>query len=224
MTNVLRAGSEVFENLLDGGYEKGVLTTIYGPAGSGKTTACLLAAINATNEGKVLFIDTEGGFSPTRLSQITDESDKIMEKIIFLKPTNFEEQVKCFDKIQSLVNDKFSLIICDTITSLYRTERTGENKDLVKKLARQIGVLVEIARTKNIPVIATTQVYSDFDKEGVKLVGGDILIYSSKCLLELDNVATQIRKASLKKHRHVPSKEVKYKIVEKGFEVIETSP
>lgn len=45
------------------GYESDIITTIYGPAGSGKTNFSLLAAVSCASKGnKVLFIDTEGDF------------------------------------------------------------------------------------------------------------------------------------------------------------------
>src|SRR3989338_3826200 len=62
------SGSGALDKLLEGGYETDVITTIYGPAGSGKTTTCLLAAVSTATvkenkDKKVVFIDTEGGFS-----------------------------------------------------------------------------------------------------------------------------------------------------------------
>ena len=76
----------------------------------------------------------------------------------------------------------------------------------------------EIARKHNIPVILTNQVYSDFDTpDSVKMVGGDILRYSSKSLIELLKFKTK-RKAVVRKHRSLPeNKEVLFEIVEKGF-------
>ena len=49
-----------------------------------------------------------------------------------------------------------------------------------------MAYLVEIARKKKIPVLITNQVYTDFDhRDEVKMVGGDLLRYGSKCLIEL---------------------------------------
>ena len=33
-------GSKILDVMLDGGYEKDTITTIYGPAGAGKTVLC----------------------------------------------------------------------------------------------------------------------------------------------------------------------------------------
>ncbi|GAH77159.1 unnamed protein product, partial [marine sediment metagenome] len=58
----ISAGSFDLNKWLYGGYEKGVITMIAGPPGSGKTNFCVLAACSqAKKENKILFIDTEGG-------------------------------------------------------------------------------------------------------------------------------------------------------------------
>ncbi|HLD97162.1 MAG TPA: DNA repair protein RadB, partial [Candidatus Nanoarchaeia archaeon] len=70
-----------------------------------------------------------------------------------------------------------------------------------------------------IPVIVSTPVYADFsDKASVKIVGGDILKYSSKCLIELRINPNGTRTAVLAKHRSIPEKEINFTIREKGFE------
>jgi RecA/RadA recombinase len=53
-----------------GGYDCDIITTFYGPAGSGKTNFCVLAAASIARRKKVIFIDTEGGFSFERLNQL----------------------------------------------------------------------------------------------------------------------------------------------------------
>ncbi len=212
----------VLDKLLDGGIEPDVITAIYGPSASGKTNLCLMAAISVARSGKkVIFVDTEGGFSPIRLKQLSgDEADKMMSNIIFLKPTTFSEQKDDIEKLKELVNDKIGLIIVDTISMLYRLEKGKAEfiSDINTELGQQIGALLEIARKKNIPVILTSQVYSDFEnKNKVNMVGGDLVKYSSKCLIEVQN-GNKIRRAVLKKHRHLPEdREVFFEIKEEGL-------
>ena len=94
----ISSGSTDLDEWLAGGYENDIITTLYGPAGSGKTNLCLIAAANLAKQGKkVIFIDTEGGFSVERLKQLT--SEEIMNNILLLKPTNFTEQREAFDKL-----------------------------------------------------------------------------------------------------------------------------
>jgi DNA repair protein RadB len=220
----ISSGTKILDNLLEGGYEKDAITTIYGPAGSGKTNLLLLAATEAAKNGqKVIYIDTEGGFSITRLQQIAPKHEKIMRNIIFFKPTTFEEQKKVFEKLRELANAKIGLIIVDTISMLYRLERSGDGiKEINRELGAQMCALTEIARKKNIPVLIANQVYSPFEsKEQVKIVGGDIMTYGSKCLIELQTGTNGLRKAILRKHRSIAGeKESIFRIVTKGIEKI----
>jgi len=67
--------------------------------------------------------------------------------------------------------------------------------------------------------LVTNQVYSDFEeKNKVNLVGGDILKYGSKCLLELQKTPASNRKIIVRKHRSVPENRFRiFKIVEGGI-------
>jgi DNA repair protein RadB len=219
-------GSRILDQMLEGGYEREVVTTIYGPAGSGKTCICMLCAINVARLGKkVVYVDTEEGFSVERLKQITSsihqDHKKILSNIVFLKPTVFEEQKKCFERLRELANEKIGLIVVDTMAMLYRLElgKTDEIQQVNRELGKQIAYLTQIARLKNIPVLVANQVYSDFEeKDKVNMVGGDILKYSSKCLIELQITQAGNRKAILRKHRSIrEQKEILYKIVEGGI-------
>ena len=224
--NKTPTGSKILDEMLEGGYEKDIITTIYGPAGSGKTVICILAAMTAAiNNKKVIYVDTEGGFSVERLKQIASSISKdykeILNDIIFLRPTTFEEQKKSFEKLKEIVNDKIGIIIVDSIAMLYRLElgKSEDFQEVNRELGRQIGYLTEIARKKNIPVLVTNQVYMDFDeKDKVNIVGGDILKYGSKCLMELQITPDNNRRIILRKHRSIAEqKEILFKIVESGI-------
>ena len=223
--NKIPTGSKVLDAMLGGGYESDVITTIYGPAGSGKTVLCLLCSINmAINGKKVVYVDSEGGFSLERLKQIASHVNydygKLLDKIIFLKPTSFAEQKRSFEKLKDIVNDKIGLIVVDTIAMLYRLElgKSEDAQEANRELGRLISYLTEIARKKNIPVLITNQVYADFDdRDKINIVGGDILKYGSKCLIELQITPNGNRRAILRKHRALQSElEILFKIVEGG--------
>ncbi len=224
--NKVPTGSKILDIMLNGGYEKDIITTIYGPAGSGKTVLCLLCAINVTRSNKkVVYVDSEGGFSLERLKQISSSINqdykKILDNIIFLRPTSFADQKKSFEKLKSIVNEKIGLIVVDTIAMLYRLE-LGKSEDVMevnRELGRQIAYLTEIARNKKIPVLVSDQVYTNFDeRDKVNIVGGDILKYGSKCLIELQITPNGNRRAILKKHRSMQEeKEIIFKIVEGGI-------
>ncbi|MBS3132696.1 DNA repair and recombination protein RadB [Candidatus Woesearchaeota archaeon] len=218
MSNRLKSGSDTFNGFLEGGYEHSVITTIFGPSGTGKTTACLLSAVSASRDNKVIFIDTEGGFSTERLKQLTQDYKKVLDNVFILKPTTFAEQKQCIDSLHKKLPKGVGLIICDTISALYRVERGDDNRNLNAELGKQLGKLLQISRKNSIPVLLTNQVYADFDNPNrIKMVGGDILAYSSKCLIELQLLSKNQRKALIKKHRSIPEREITFEIREKGF-------
>lgn len=220
----LSAGNDALNDFLNGGYEEDIMTTIYGPAGAGKTLLCLMALIQASMKNKVIYVDTEGGFSVERLKQLSPDYKKILSKVIFLKPTSFKEQNKMFEKLKEIVNSNISLIIVDTISMLYRLElgKSEEVYETNRELGKQLSYLVEIARKKTIPVLITNQVYANFgEKNKVNMVGGDLLKYSAKCIIELQITPNNKRRIVLKKHRSIAEeKEMLFKIVENGIETI----
>ena len=217
-------GAEFLDTMLHGGYDPDVVTTIYGPSGSGKTNICLLAAIRVASQGKkVLFMDTEGGISVERIKQLCPTYKEILERIIFFNPVQFSEQKELFEKLKEEVNEHIGLIVVDSISMLYRLElgKPDGVYDANASLGRQMAYLVEISRKKKIPVLLTNQVYADFDdRDNVKMVGGDLLKYGSKCLIELQKLRDG-RVLTLRKHRSLPEGlERKFKIVQEGVEEI----
>lgn len=222
--NHITTGLREFDEFLGGGFEKEVISTIYGPGGSGKTNLCISAMINVIKNGKkVIYIDTESSFSLNRMKQIDKNYEETLKDVVFLKPVSFEEQKGSFEKLKELINEDIGLVIVDSIAMLYRLE-FGKSQDIYevnRELGSQISYLSEIARQKKIPVLITNQVYSSFeDKEEVKLVGGDILRYGSKCLLEIKKGKNNIRLAIIRKHRSLPEgKEFIFEIIEEGMKI-----
>lgn len=222
MTRV-SAGSYDLNKWLYGGYETDIITTIYGAPGSGKTNFCLLAAVSQAKKGKrVLYMDTEGGFSTERVKQLAGEAyEEVMKYIFILKPTSFSEQKEAFKALlKEVTKDHLGLIIVDGMTMLYRLDSAAAKKQSVSELqevnaelARQMRVLVEIARRQGIPVLLTNQIYRW--EESTRMIAGDILQYWSKCLIELVNENGK-RTAFLRKHRSLPEKKFEFIIVNEG--------
>jgi RecA/RadA recombinase len=81
--------------------------------------------------------------------------------------------------------------------------------------------LYKIAAAKNIPVLLTNQVYSDYhNRKKARMVGGDLLRCASRCVIELEKNGKTVT-ARLKKHQDIPTNsEVRFRIVEEGIEGI----
>ncbi len=222
----ISAGSYDLNKWLHGGYETDIVTVIYGPSGSGKTNFCLSAAVSQAKKGnKVIYIDTEGGFSLERIKQLVPEDhEEVLKNILLLKPTNFQEQKEAFKNLQKYLKDQISLIIVDGMTILYRLDfaearNNTKNSDIEMQkinteLVSQIKTLAEISRKREIPTIVTNQVYNWEDEK--RMVGGDILKYWGKCLIELENNEGK-RIAKLVKHRSLPEKTLSFQVTNEGI-------
>lgn len=236
IVNKIMSGSYDLNKWLEGGYEKDIITMFYGPSASGKSNFVILAACHNAKKGKkIIFIDTEGSFSLDRVKQITGNLPEIVLKnIVILKPTSFQEQKQSFFKLLKELKETkgIGLVIVDSITMLYRLELADARKISIEEvrkvnndLVKQVKALYEIARKREIPVLITSQVYSDFLSEedwllgkeaGVNVVGGDILKYWSKCIIELQNKNGR-KKAIIRKHRSIPESELNFEVINEGI-------
>lgn len=213
----MTTGCQVFDDLFQN-LESDVITTVYGPGGTGKTTMCMLAAIQVVrNGGKVMYMDTEGGFSVERFKQVAGpDYEQLLEKITFVKPVTFEEQARTLQTLKDKLSDEIQLLVMDSIAMLYRLELGKDDKyEASRNLGTQISYLTEIARRKKIPVLVANQIYTNIDNGQARMVGGDLLIYGSKCLVEIEKTGT-LRKGTLKKHRSKPEKSVVFKLTQEG--------
>ncbi|MBS7258074.1 MULTISPECIES: DNA repair and recombination protein RadB [Methanobrevibacter] len=212
--------------MLGGGFEKGTITQIFGAPSSGKSNVALSLAVNvAKSDKKVIYIDTEGGISIDRIKQISGEDfSKVANNIIVFEPTNFLEQndtIKSIDVWLRKNHDDVDLIIVDSAVALYRVDDMKSSR-LNKELGKQMGILSKIARQYDVAVILTNQIYSSYDDEGnndIKAVGGTILQYWSKAIIQLergDDINQRI--ATLKRHRSIPEgKQAIFSITSRGI-------
>ncbi|WP_296878623.1 DNA repair and recombination protein RadB [uncultured Methanobrevibacter sp.] len=214
------------DDLLGGGFEKGTITQIFGPPSSGKSNITLSLAVNvAKNNRKVIYIDTEGGISIDRIKQISGyEFSNVANNIIVFEPTSFLEQnenLRSIDVWLRKNHEDVDLLVLDSAVALYRVDDMKSSK-LNKELGKQMGVLSKIARKYDIAVVLTNQIYSAIDGDGnndVKAVGGTILQYWSKVIIQLERgEEINQRIATLIRHRSIPEgKKVTFSITSEGI-------
>ncbi len=222
MTERISTGLARLDDCIDGGFEKGIITEIYGEPGSGKTNLVLFAAIKSAEVGKVIFIDTEG-VSTERISQIST-NESALSNLKFFRIRSYEEQLESVPKILNLIQsmNDVVLLVFDTITVHYRAEREIRaelRKKTSNTLITQIEMLNNIALSKDIPVILVNQVYMDTSTSEVQPVGGSALSHIAKAIFMIRKVGRGRRELTIVKHRSLPE-EVKcpFVITEKGIE------
>lgn len=189
---------------------KNGITSIYGEAGSGKTTLCFLEAVNKiANNQKVIYFDAANNFSAERFMQLLTKKEKI-DNILVLKIKNFNVQHGQIKKIENI--DNVSLIIVDSITHFYRRLYKRKPEIAGAMLGKQLSILRKIS--KNIPVIITGQVYSDMNN-GILPLGSTIIKKFSDTLIKLEKAPK--RKIIFKKP---DKKEFIFEIVDDGIKII----
>ena len=215
-------GCRALDELLGGGVETGCLTLLYGEAGSGKTNVCLQVARNVAREEKrVIYVDTEG-VSLERLRQMCgDDFEAVLPRILFSEPYSNEEQEKLIEKGVRMVDDAtdIGLIVVDSMTMHYRLTLRIEDPEERRSLTRQVARLLRVSRKSEIPVILTSQVYTDIDKGTFEPLGGHMLSHNCKTLVRLEKVGPAARRAVRVKHRHLAEGHaVKFRLTDRGVE------
>ncbi|WP_236609687.1 DNA repair and recombination protein RadB [Archaeoglobus sulfaticallidus] len=208
------------DRLLGGGVEKGIITQIYGPSATGKTSICLmLTYTTAMNEGKVIYIDTEG-LSRERVNQIF-EIKEALNNVFLYEVMNFRQQSSAIREASKLCrSEKIDLIVVDSITALYRSELENDEKQIKikRELTSQLTFLLGLARKYNLAVVVTNQMFTDVRSGEIKPLGGPSLDHLSKTIVGLEKVNRE-RIATLIKHRSKAEGErCSFIITDKGVE------
>jgi len=165
---MISTGIQKLDNFLSGGIPNGVIVDIFGGNGTGKTQLLLQLSINSIkNGGRVLYLDTTGGFRPERILEIQKQSDKqinFLEQITVSRITNTSEQIK---SIKNFESSNFSLIVIDNVTDLFSYEYKRD-ESIFEKNSLFIKYMYELSKfaiTKKIPIIVTNMIRTLDDKE-----------------------------------------------------------
>ena len=215
-------GSEGLDALLSGGLQVGNITLIYGEPASGKTTLALSTAANLLHldhAARVIYIDSDSKFTPTRLTQITGE-EASLRRLIYIEPTTFEEQADAIDRLPEQLQGG-DLACVDSITGLYRVE-TGDSQRTFsenKELNRQLGSLKETALTIGVVVLLTGQVRSVLNSPipAVEPVAQRLLRYWSDTVIRIESTATQTVKQATVEKPEVHKGATRFTITQNGL-------
>lgn len=217
----LPTGCQGLDRLLGGGVESGIVTQLYGEAGTGKTNIVIQLTVQAVSRGfRVVFIDTEG-FSPDRFKQIAGSGAKeIASKIMIFEPLSLEQQHTSIREASKIAGKDLGLVVLDSATSLYRVLlESDDNRQVRRLLSLQLGELQEISRRHRVPVVITNQVYTDIQTDELRPLGGTYLEHMCKAIVSLEKIGNGRRRAKIVKHRSQPEGETAdFTITSKGVE------
>lgn len=231
-------GSKELDNLLGGGIETGSITEIFGEFRSGKSQLCHTLAVNCQlpislggAEGKCLYIDTENGFRPERLTAIAERykisGDSILDNVACARAYNTDHQTQLVIQASAMMTEaRYALLIIDSATSLYRTDYCGrgELSERQQHLARFLRILLRIADEHGVAVVITNQVVAQVDGaasmfggDSKKPIGGHILAHSSTTRLYLRKGRGETRICKIYDSPCLPENEATFAIYGDGI-------
>jgi RecA/RadA recombinase len=146
-------GSKALDALLGGGVHRGMVTDVYGEAGSGKSQLCFTLCANcARGGGKAMFVDTSGTFRPERIVEIAGSSGAL-DRITFVRALTTYDQASAVKKIADIDP---RLVVVDSVTSLFSVEYSGPARHLA--VMKHLHELALVAINTDCAVVVTNMV------------------------------------------------------------------
>jgi meiotic recombination protein DMC1 len=180
--------------------------------------------------GKVAYIDTEGTFRPERIQKIAErfglDSDVVLDNILYARVYNHDMQMQILTPlVAKMVEEKFSLIIVDSIMALFRVDFSGRGElaERQQKLGKLMAQLTKIAEQFNVAIFITNQVTADpgggstFMADPKKPVGGHILAHASTTRLYLRKGRAEQRICKIFDSPSVPEADAIYSLSDGGI-------
>ncbi|RFU30006.1 hypothetical protein B7463_g6309, partial [Scytalidium lignicola] len=196
----ITTGSKQLDTLLAGGIETGSVTEIFGEFRTGKSQICHTLAVTCQlpfdmggGEGKCLYIDTEGTFRPVRLLAVAQRyglsGEEVLDNVAYARAYNSDHQLQLLNQASAMMCEtRFSLLIVDSATSLYRTDFVGRGELSSRQthLAKFMRTLQRLADEFGIAVVITNQVVAQvdggpsamFNPDPKKPIGGNIIAHA----------------------------------------------
>lgn len=252
----ITTGSKQLDTLLAGGIETGSITEIFGEFRTGKSQICHTLAVTCQlpfdmggGEGKCLYIDTEGTFRyvstrpfavwiaytccrPVRLLAVANRyglsGEEVLDNVAYARAYNSDHQLSLLQQASQMMTEtRFSLLIVDSATSLYRTDFAGRGELSARQvhLAKFMRTLQRLADEFGIAVVITNQVVAQvdggpsamFNPDPKKPIGGNIIAHASTTRLSLKKGRGETRLCKIYDSPCLPESDCMFAINEDGI-------
>ncbi|XP_005056584.1 PREDICTED: DNA repair protein RAD51 homolog 4 isoform X1 [Ficedula albicollis] len=215
------------DQLLDSGLYTGEVTELMGAPGSGKTQVCLgiAASVSLGLKQHVLFLDSTGGFTASRLYQILqaqteDEEEQLeaLQRIQVVRVFHIYEVLSALQELRDRLSQQvlsstgpLKMVLLDSVSAVIYPllgGRQSEGLALMMQLSRELKTL---AREFSLAVVVTNQVTRDSSTGPLKPALGRSwsFVPSTRVLLESKEGSwekgTSHRAASLAKSPRQPT-------------------
>eukprot|EP00873_Tetraselmis_striata_P003404 jgi/Tetstr1/423668/TSEL_014302.t1 len=234
----ISTGSKELDAILEGGFETGSITELYGEFRSGKTQMCHTLCVTCQlpldmggGEGKALYIDTEGTFRPQRLIEIAERfglnTQDVLDNVAYARAHNTDHQSQLLLAAASMMAEaRFALVVVDSATALYRTEFNGRGELSARQihLGRFLRSLQRLADEFGVAVVISNQVVaanldggSMFAGPSVKPIGGNIMAHASTTRLFIKKGRGENRTAKIICSPSLPERDATFAIGQEGI-------
>jgi len=228
-------GSAKLDAVLGGGIETQAMTELIGEYGAGKTQLCLTLCVTGQQpkekggiEGTVLFVDSEGTFSPDRVYGIAEarglDPQQVLSNIIIARVYTSDHQAFIGENLYKVCpKEGVKMVIIDSIISHFRGEYVGRESlaERQQKLNKHLHSLLRLAEAYNLAVVVTNQVQANptpfaggFDRPA----GGHIMAHACTHRVMIHKSKKNNRKARVIDSPYLPEDEAKFAITAKGIE------
>ncbi|KAM8815620.1 DNA repair protein RAD51 homolog 4 isoform 1-T1 [Rhynchonycteris naso] len=183
-TAILSTSIGSLDKLLDSGLYTGEVTEIVGVPGSGKTQVCLCVAANVAHslQQNVLYIDSNGGLTASRLLQLLqartpDEEEQAgaLQRIQVVRAFDIFQMLDVLQDLRGAVAQQVShssgtlkVVIVDSVTAVVSPLLGGQQREgmaLMMQLAQELKTL---ARDLGVAVVVTNHMTRDRDSGKLK--------------------------------------------------------
>lgn len=229
-------GSKALDQLLQGGFETGCITEMFGEFRTGKTQLCHTLCVTCQlpfeqggGQGKALFIDTEGTFRPNRLISIAERygmtPNDVLENVSYARAYNSEHQSKLLSQAaQMMTETRYALLIVDSATALFRSDYVGRGELSERQIAlgQFLRELMRLADQFKVAVVITNQVVADCGGMSMfgdpkKPIGGNIMAHASTVRLYLKKGRGNARVCKIYDSPNLPESDCQFAISESGI-------
>ena len=186
----ITTGSKELDKLVNGGFETGSITELFGEFRTGKSQLCHTIAVtcqlpidNGGAEGKCLYIDTEGL-----------QGNDVLDNVAYARAYNSDHQLTLLTQAAAMMSEsRYAVVVVDSATALYRTDYSGRGELSSRQmhLAQFLRTLLRLADEFGVAVVVTNQVVAQVDGSAMfqadpkKPIGGNIMAHASTTRISL---------------------------------------
>lgn len=183
--HILSTGCDNLDKLLDGGLHTGELTEIVGAAGVGKSQICMSIALFTAMETKknVLYIDTGGSFSATRVKDMLGQRDNslasqdicnILSRILVIQAHDIFSIIEALERARERICNQdddddddmqhLQMIIVDCVAAVISPILGGQQIQGHSLMVGLSRILKSLAVGHSVAVVITNNVVTDSSK------------------------------------------------------------